>query len=140
MEFRQLHISDYNEFLPLIQEFRPTSFTEEEFRETLAQIEKCGAIWVAVKGTELVATATILYEPKFIYNRCVYAHIEDVCVKAAYRRQHIGQQLIATLIEDAKRKQCYKITLDCSDANIPFYESCGFTRRGNQMCELLENL
>jgi glucosamine-phosphate N-acetyltransferase len=140
MEFRQLTIDDYAQFLPLIQEFRPTVFTEDEFKETLAQINVSGQIWVAVQDNNLIATATVLYEPKFIFNRCIYAHIEDVCVKAAYRRQRIGQRLMAHIVSEAKHRNCYKLTLDCADTNVAFYESCGLERRGNQMCQLLENL
>jgi glucosamine-phosphate N-acetyltransferase len=140
MEFRELTSDDYSQFFPLIQEFRPTTFTEAEFRETLEQIRIRGKIIVAEFGGELVGTATVLYEPKFIHNRCIYAHVEDVCVKATYRRQHIGQQLMAHIIQDAKRMNCYKITLDCADANVKFYESCRLERRGNQMCQLLEHL
>ena len=28
---------------------------------------------------------------------------------------------------------CYKAILDCSEANIPFYEKCGFDKKGIQM-------
>ena len=140
MEFRDLTSDDYSQFLPLIQEFRPTVFTEAEFQETLEQIRIRGKVIVAVYEGELVGTATVLYEPKFIFNRCIYAHVEDVFVKAAYRRRHIGQQLIKHIIQDAKRMNCYKITLDCADSNIAFYESCHLEKRGNQMCQLLEHL
>ena len=140
MEFRDLTQEDYIQFLPLIQEFRPTIFTETEFRETLEQIRIRGKLIVAVHEGELVGCATVLYEPKFIFNRCIYAHVEDVCVKAAYRRRHIGQQLMAHIVQDAKRMNCYKITLDCADSNIKFYESCHLEKRGNQMCQLLEHL
>lgn len=140
MNIRELNINDYIQFLPLIQEFRPTFFTEDTFHKTLQQINAFGKIFVAEKGGELVGTATVLYEPKFINNCCIYAHVEDVCVKEAYRRQRIGQQLITHIIQEAKRLGCYKITLDCADTNIAFYESCGLERRGNQMCQLIENL
>jgi glucosamine-phosphate N-acetyltransferase len=69
---------------------------------------------------------------------CIYAHIEDVCVSASRRRQGLGKRLIQHLIGEAR--DCYKITLDCSDENVPFYEACGLERRGNQLCQLVENL
>jgi len=112
-------------------------FTEDEYKHTLAQINVCGAIWIALQNGSMVGCATILYEPKFIFNRCTYAHIEDVCVKAAYRRQGIGQQLVRHVIQEAKRAGCYKLTLDCADTNVPFYVACGLEKRGNQMCQLL---
>ncbi len=101
-------------------------------------MEKSSVIWVYEEGEQLLATGTIIYETKFIYNTCIYAHIEDICVRASHRRQGLGKKLVAHLIDQARH--CYKITLDCADENIKFYESCGLERRGNQMCQLLKNL
>ena len=28
---------------------------------------------------------------------------------------------------------CYKVILDCSEGNVPFYERCGFQRKEVQM-------
>lgn len=138
MVFRCLTIHDYSEFLSLIQEFRSTNFTEEEFQSTLKQIQSSSDIWVYEENGKLLATGTIIYEHKFIFNRCIYAHIEDVCVRTSHRRQGLGKQLMLHLIKQAQH--CYKITLDCAKENIPFYQACGLEWRGNQMCQLLSNL
>ena len=138
MSFRPLTIDDYDAYIGLINDFRPTTFSEEEFLETLRQIQYSSVIWVYEEDGILLATGTIIYEYKFIMNTCVYAHIEDVCVKATHRRQGLGKRLIQHLLSEAK--DCYKVTLDCSDENVPFYESCGLERRGNQMCQLISNL
>ena len=136
MAFRRLTIHDYLAYHELINEFRPTQFSEVQFIQVLIEIEKSGAIWVYEEEDGLLATGTIIYEHKFIINTCVYAHIEDVCVRATHRRKGIGKRLIEHLIGEAK--YCYKITLDCADTNVPFYEACGLERRGNQMCQLME--
>jgi glucosamine-phosphate N-acetyltransferase len=138
MPFRPLKSNDYELYLSLINEFRPTTFTDDQFKETLQTMEKSSVIWVYEEGEQLLATGTIIYETKFIYNTCIYAHIEDICVRASHRRQGLGKKLVAHLIDQARH--CYKITLDCADENIKFYESCGLERRGNQMCQLLKNL
>jgi glucosamine-phosphate N-acetyltransferase len=138
MSFRQLTDSDYIKYLDLINEFRATAFTEEMFINTLKNATKNSAIWIYEKNGEFLATGTIIYEYKFLFNTCIYAHIEDVCVRASHRRQGLGKCLIKHLIDQARH--CYKITLDCADTNIAFYESCGLERRGNQMCQLLSNL
>jgi len=138
MTFRQLTVSDYSKYLVLINEFRPTTFTEEMFIATLKNATKNSAIWVYEKDGELLATGTIIYEYKFLFNTCIYAHIEDVCVRATHRRQGLGKTLLRHLIDQARH--CYKITLDCADNNVKFYESCGLEKRGNQMCQLLTNL
>ena len=138
MSFRQIVTSDYLAYLDIINEFRPTRFTEAQFIETLDNIKKSSAIWVYEDNGVLLATGTIIYEHKFIGNVCIYAHIEDVCVRASHSRLGLGKILIQHLINQARH--CYKITLDCSDENMRFYESCGLERRGNQMCQLLHNL
>jgi len=134
---RCLNSNDYDVFLPLINEFRETQFTREEFQETLAKMNQYSEIWVVEHKGDLIGTATILYERKFIFNRCILAHIEDVCVKGIYRRKGIGRLLVQKLIEEAKNKKCYKLTLDCATHNIPFYTACGLELRGTQMTCLL---
>jgi glucosamine-phosphate N-acetyltransferase len=138
MAFRLLTLDDYEAYHELINEFRPTQFNEEQFGMILTEIERSGAIWVYDEEGVLLATGTIIYEYKFIMDTCIYAHIEDVCVSASRRRQGLGKRLIQHLIGEAR--DCYKITLDCSDENVPFYEACGLERRGNQLCQLVENL
>lgn len=45
--------------------------------------------------------------------------------------------LIIRIIEQLKyiglKKDCYKIILDCSQKNVPFYEKCGFAVKELQM-------
>lgn len=137
MKIRRLTESDadYAEFLPLIREFRDTSFTAAQFRAQLAQIETAGGeIWVADESGTLYATATVLYEPKFIRDLATVAHVEDVCVKTSMRGLGLGKQLIQHVCAAAKDKGCYKILLDCTDENVEFYHKCGLNRVGNQMC------
>jgi len=130
---RRLTVDDYNEFLPLINEFRSTMFTQEEFVEQLKNIEKNSEIYVAEFDNKLMGCATILYEKKFIYNMSTLAHIEDVCVKHEYKGRGIGKMLINKLIEQAKINKCYKIVLDCSEETSRFYSSCNFERKEIQM-------
>lgn len=37
------------------------------------------------------------------------------------------------LIKIAHESGCYKVILDCSDDNVPFYQKCGLERKGAQM-------
>jgi len=138
MTFRLLTSGDYLQYLSLINEFRQTTFTEETFVKTLHDIQKSSVIWVYEEDNVLLATGTIIYEHKFIFDTCIYAHIEDVCVRKTHRRKGLGKLLVTHLMKQARH--CYKITLDCADDNIKFYEACGLERRGNQMCQLISNL
>ena len=138
MSFRKLQLNDYSKYLDMINEFRPTTFSEDLFKETLNKINTSSEIWIYEKDNMFLATGTIIYEYKYLFNVCKYAHIEDVCIRTSYRRKGLGKLLMKHLINQAR--DCYKITLVCADENKAFYESCGLENRGNQMCQLLKNL
>jgi glucosamine-phosphate N-acetyltransferase len=137
--FRKINENDYHKFLLIINEFRETKFTNEQFVETLKYIAPFSEIWIIEFNHDIIATGTIIYEKKFIHNNCTLAHIEDVCVKSLYRKLGIGKLLINKLKELAKNKGCYKITLDCNEENTHFYEKCGLEKRGFQMSQLTIN-
>jgi glucosamine-phosphate N-acetyltransferase len=140
MLFRTIENTDYLQYSKLINDFRETSFSYEEFESILKYIKQTGDIWLLIVDGIMVATGTIFFEKKLIFNTCTLAHVEDVCVAKTYRGKGYGKNMMSHLIAQAKSHGCYKITLDCNDSNVGFYESCRLTRRGNQMCELLENL
>ncbi len=141
MTVRLLTSSDYAAYLRLINDFRETSFTETEFIEKLLDMGRHGIeIYVMEEKSALVATATLIVEPKFIFNLATYAHIEDVCVAAARRKEGLGKQIMKELFDICKKRNYYKVTLCCGDHNIGFYEACGLEKRGNQMCQLISKL
>jgi glucosamine-phosphate N-acetyltransferase len=131
--FRKLTINDYISFLELIRDFRDTTFTEEMFITNLNKIMYSSDIYILEYNNKLIATGTVIYETKFIFNICALAHIEDICVKMEYRNQGLGKYIVNKLVNTAKENKCYKITLDCADTNVAFYEKCNFEKRGNQM-------
>ena len=134
---RTLTPDDYTQFLALICDFRETTFTETEFVNTLEEIKKSSDIFVLEQEGKLIATGTVIYEHKFIFNLATLAHIEDVCVKKEFRRMGYGKLIVRHLVAQAKQRGCYKITLDCNNSNVDFYKSCDFEVRGNQMSQLL---
>lgn len=138
VEIRKLNCHDYMGFHKLINFFRPTSFSYENFMRILVKVSDNGGIWVATdEDGRLIGTATILYEEKFIHNCAVLAHIEDVCVDPELRGKGIGKKLIRHLIEEARAVGAYKVVLDCSDENLGFYTACGLERSGNMMTKRL---
>lgn len=138
MIIRELQTNDYQQYVLLINDFRTTQFTKEAFQSTLEEIKKSSKIWVIEEDNKIIATATIIYERKFIFNICKLAHIEDVCVFHKYRKAGYGKKIVQHCIKDAKHENAYKITLDCNKENIPFYIACGFETRGTQMTILLK--
>lgn len=138
--FRKLNKNDYENFLLLIKDFRETNFTKEQFIETLDIINLSSDIYVLEYDSKLIATGTIIYEKKFIFNLCTLAHIEDVCVKMEYRNKGLGKLILVKMINICKDKNAYKITLDCNDTNVEFYKKCSFNKKGNQMVIFTEDI
>ena len=75
---------------------------------------------------QIIGSATIFIEHKFLHCGSTIGRIEDVVVDANLRVKAVGKSLVKKCIEFANDKDCYKIILDCSDDNVPFYEKCGF--------------
>ena len=81
----------------------------------------------------LLGCATLLVERKFLRGCGAAGHIEDVVVDERARGKKLGARLVAVACEAAREAGCYKVILDCSEANAPFYEKCGLTRKEVQM-------
>lgn len=90
--------------------------------------------YVAVdeKG-QVLATATLIFEHKFIHSGGIVGHIEDVAVRQNLQGQGYGRQLVKNLIEEAERMGCYKVILDCKPEIMPYYEKEGFQESQRNM-------
>ena len=82
---------------------------------------------------EIIGTGTILIETKILHNMGKVAHIEDIVVDKNKRGLGLGFKIINYLVNIAKEKKCYKVILNCSEENVPFYEKCGFNQKSKQM-------
>ncbi len=82
--------------------------------------------YVAIRDGKVVATATLIFEHKFIHGGGIVGHIEDVAVRKDLQGQGIGQALVRHLIDEAETIGCYKVILDCKPEVIPYYEKQGF--------------
>ena len=90
-------------------------------------------IHVAIDGSKIVGSTTLLIEQKFIHEGGLVGHIEDVVVRKDYEGKGTGMKLIKALLACAKEKNCYKTILDCKDDVKPFYEKLGFREESNGM-------
>lgn len=134
---RKLNINDYEKYLYLINQFRPTTFTNETYKTILNKIENNSTIWVVDYNNELIGTTTVIYEYKFIRNIVKLAHIEDVCIDEKYRNKGIGNLLINYVVYEAIKEKCYKIILDCDEKLENFYKKSGLEKLGIQMAKYL---
>jgi glucosamine-phosphate N-acetyltransferase len=133
LHFRTLQHSDYLSYLALIRDFRDTTFTQEQFWSTLDTMVQTSDIIVIEEDGQLIACGTLLYETKFIHNISKVGHMEDICIKKGHRGKQLGRQLITYMVDVAKEKGCYKVTLYCEEDNIEFYKKCNFKCVGQQM-------
>jgi len=133
IKIRILNKDDYSQYFDLINIFRKTYFTKEDFLNNLLKINNNSNIWVIELNNKLIATGTLLYEYKFIHNISKIAHIEDICVDNNYRGKNYGKNLMNHLIDEAKKENCYKVTLYCKEDLENFYKSCNMEKNGVQM-------
>uniref|UniRef100_A0A0R3S265 Glucosamine 6-phosphate N-acetyltransferase n=1 Tax=Elaeophora elaphi TaxID=1147741 RepID=A0A0R3S265_9BILA len=76
----------------------------------------------------VVAAATLVLEWKFIHDAGCRGRIEDVVVDQSFRGQHFGMLLNQHLVAMARLIGVYKLSLECKDELISFYEQFGFSR------------
>jgi len=87
----------------------------------------------AGKPASILATSSVLIESKFLHCGSKVGHIEDVVVDKDARGSGLGQKIVEHCIEYARKKGCYKVILDCSNKNVPFYINCGMYLSENCM-------
>ena len=125
-----------NCFLESLDSLRQTSNLEQNSaRNILKQIlgNENHIIHVAELDGKIVGSTTLLVEQKFIHEGGIVGHIEDVVVKKEFEGQGIGMKLVLSLLDIAKKRECYKTILNCEDELIPFYEKIGFKQKSNEM-------
>ena len=90
-------------------------------------------VFVVILDDKVVGSTTLLIEPKFIHQGGKVGHIEDVVIAKEVQGSGIGEKLINFILDYAKKNDCYKTILDCSDDVKPFYEKIGFKKHSNCM-------
>lgn len=90
-------------------------------------------VFVVILDDKVAGSTTLLIEPKFIHQGGNIGHIEDVVIAKELQGSGIGEKLINFVLEYAKKNDCYKTILDCSDDVKPFYEKIGFKKHSNCM-------
>jgi len=137
LKIRELEQNDlFNGFLESLDSLRTTSDIDKDKADKIFSIIKSSQnqkIFVAILEDKVVASTTLIIEQKFIHDGGLVGHIEDVVVSKEYQGKGIGKELILQVLDYAKKNNCYKTILDCSDSVKPFYERIGFKRHSNCM-------
>jgi glucosamine-phosphate N-acetyltransferase len=134
---RQATLDDMEQVVQVLSYLVPMgkNIRENLQPETFAKImdlDSCDTLVWESDG-QIVAVGSLWVLQKIIRGYGKMGQIEDVVVLPEYRGSGFGKMIIDALIEKARERGAYKVILNCSDDNIPFYEKCGFTRKENQM-------
>lgn len=130
--FRRMEPSDYDRgHLELLSQLSPfnTKVVIRPVYESFAT-SSTNNVWVLEENDKIIASGTLLLEPKLIHALGIAGHIEDVVVHQDQRGRGLGKAIVDHLVAQAEKQGCYKVTLHCSDDNTGFYSRCGFARKG----------
>ncbi|XP_043553599.1 glucosamine 6-phosphate N-acetyltransferase isoform X2 [Chiloscyllium plagiosum] len=99
-------------------------------REKFEHMKQTGDYYtVVIEDTHLgqvIATATLIIEHKFIHSCAKRGRIEEVVVSDECRGRQLGKLLVSALTLLSKKLNCYKITLECLPKNEAFYQKFGY--------------
>ena len=137
IEIREIEEDDLEKgFLETLDFLRNASgLDKNKAKEILKKIKQNPnhIIHVAELDGNIVGSATLLIEQKFIHRGGLVGHIEDVVVKEGFERRQIGRLIIESLLEESRKRGCYKTILDCKDDVKEFYQKIGFNHESNEM-------
>ncbi|XP_046992169.1 probable glucosamine 6-phosphate N-acetyltransferase isoform X1 [Schistocerca americana] len=130
---RPLCRADYEKgFVQLLGQLTSVGdITKEQFLRRYAEMKACKNTYfiTVIEDTitnRIIGAATLVIEQKFIHGCAVRGRLEDVVVNDTYRGKQLGKLIVTTVALLAKTLNCYKITLECKDKLIPFYQSIGY--------------
>ncbi|XP_040567323.1 probable glucosamine 6-phosphate N-acetyltransferase [Lepeophtheirus salmonis] len=125
---------DERGFLSLLKQLTTVGdISREKFVDAFESMRsKNGTYYVIViedtTKEEIIGCATLLIEQKFIRNCAKKGCVEDVVVNSSYRGKQLGKLIVITLNLLAKELGCYKVSLNCTDKMVKFYEGVGYTK------------
>ena len=129
-----------NKHLSLLSELSVvTDLDTNLYLEHVKNISNIGTIIVCYienpisEKFDIIASGTIIIEPKLKRGGKNVGHIEDIVVKNTYRGRQISSDILNMLKNVAREKNCYKIILDCNEEVKKVYNRSGFEEKGIQM-------
>lgn len=135
IEIRELTEDQINDrFLETLALLAPVKLDVAGAREVLHARAALGVhTYVALQNGNIVGSASLIIEIKFIHSGGRVGHIEDVVVHAGSQGLGVGKKLMKRITEEARSAGCYKVILACTPENKPFYEKCGYREHEIEM-------
>lgn len=130
---RPLSSGDYEKgYIELLSQLTKVGdITEEMYLRRFNGMKECPNTYyiIVIENVEtkkLVAAASLILEQKFIHEIAMRGKIEEVVVHSECRGKHFGKVLVETLALVGENLGCYKISLDCKEQLISYYNNFGF--------------
>lgn len=136
VQLRPLEQGDFSRgFLESLAHLAPVDLTPDEAIRIWRGRNAAGVRTVVAvdEAGQIMGTASLILEHKFIHKGGTIGHIEDVAVHPNHEGKGVGSAVVRALIELARHSGCYKVILSCNDQNIAFYSKLGFRRHDNGM-------
>jgi glucosamine-phosphate N-acetyltransferase len=135
LELRPLEQGDFKRgFLETLANLTEVGLTQEEAIHIWRGRNAAGVrTVVAVENNQVIATASLILEHKFLHRGGTIGHIEDVATHPDHQGKGAGSAVVRALVELARQSGCYKVILSCNDQNLAFYSKVGFRRHDNGM-------
>jgi ribosomal protein S18 acetylase RimI-like enzyme len=124
---------DVGILVELMREFHAESsysldsgLAETAFINLLARPE-LGGVWMASQG-DVAAGYVVLTLRYSMDHGALCGHIDDLFVRPAYRRRHVGRRLLSELIAECKRRGCSTLHVEVDSFGAPaiaLYRSFG---------------
>jgi glucosamine-phosphate N-acetyltransferase len=148
---RPLAISDYDHgYIELLRQLTECgTITYDDFKKRFNQMKQCSNTYYILViedmniDKQIVGTATLVCEKKFLRQLAIRGRIEDVVVHDRCRGQQLGKLLIDLLTQFAREKcGCYKVSLECKDHLVSFYQQFGYNHEDKQnfLCQRFKHL
>ena len=126
IHFRNIEKIDLNQVYILLNQLKEmdiTSIDKDKVWNNFINNNSSNSV-VGIYDDKVVAYGSVVIENKIRGE--LAGHIEDIVVDSDVRGKMIGVLLIKKLIESARNKGCYRITLFCKESLVNFYSRNGF--------------
>ena len=131
--FAKVTESDLDEIIEILQDISVYKPSQSDRRELLKNFLSQSSVFavVAKTDTNVIGYGVLVIEIKIRGGKA--GHIEDIVVHEKWRSKGIGQKIIQELSNLARSQGCYKMSLQCTKANVEFYNKLGFKESGIAM-------
>ena len=92
--------------------------------------------WLAVDGEKIIGTSGMSFVEKPPYFGCpsgIIGLLSSMFTDPQYRRRGIAKELLARVIDEARKYGCGTVQITASDMGVLLYTDFGFVKNGNFM-------